>query len=137
MSANDDIKRQLGVGMPTQPRNIADERYSVTHTSHVKPEPQPLLYRFYGAEILVNDGTGWRTATSEEVEQLMGGVTCMKPQRNLFTEIKEGFDALQEKRASGVAIGATSPELLPPGTLYFNSVDDFIKWHDKEDGSLD
>jgi hypothetical protein len=64
--------------MPVPTRDIASERYTVTSKSHVEPEkPKLLKYSFIGGVIMVDDGSGPRVATAEEIEQLTGGVMCL------------------------------------------------------------
>lgn len=93
---NDAVRRELGMGMPTPARDMASERYSITRTSN-EPEPEKeLRYQFVGGVIMVNDGDGWRLATEEEIQELTGGLMCLK--RNLFSEIAEGIDALRKMR---------------------------------------
>lgn len=96
MSRDSDYRRSMGMDMPVPARDLATERYTVTSKSHVEPEKQKALkYSFIGGVIMVDDGSGPRLATAEEIEQLTGGVMCVKP-RNLFAEIVEGFDALRK-----------------------------------------
>lgn len=122
MSADSDaIRRQLGMDLIAAERRL--QRATQSQREKVK---QPDQRKQQDEQCQGVDG-----------ELLKGVVLGVDAHRNLFAEIKEGFDALRESRLTGVAIGATSPELLPPGTLCFGSLDDYLAWCDKEDGSLD
>lgn len=74
MSRDSDYRRQMGMDMPIPSRDMATERFSITHKSHVEPEKPKLNFRFLAGNMEVNDGTGWRFATAEEIEDLMGGI---------------------------------------------------------------
>jgi hypothetical protein len=76
MSQRDEINRQLGRGMPLPERDIASERYSIKHTSHVEPPPKKFNIRVVMGIVMIEDEEGWRMATAEEIERLTGGVIC-------------------------------------------------------------
>jgi hypothetical protein len=75
--SDSEIQRQLGRGMPIPERDMASERYTVTSKSNVEPEKPKLSFRFIAGIMEVNDGSGWRLATAEEIDQLMRGVACV------------------------------------------------------------
>ena len=76
MTRDSDYRRNMGMDMPVPTRDIATERYTVTSKSFVEPEkPKALKFSFIGGVIMVDDGSGPRLATPEEIEDLTGSVT--------------------------------------------------------------
>lgn len=124
MSADGDrIRRELGMGMPTPARDLATERYSVTTKSFVKPEIKQLTFQVVLGDWMVNDGSGWRKATREEIEQFTGIAGYRHP---------KDADLL-----CGIVLGAYRNGIaaVKNGVLIRN--EDFYKLPDSEGGETD
>jgi hypothetical protein len=75
MTRNSDIRREMGMDMPTPARDYATERYSIKHTDHTPKEPKPPLYMIVDGILLVQEEDGsFRSATAEEYAEIMGDV---------------------------------------------------------------
>ena len=83
---------------------------------------------------------------SEEYRRTMG-IDMIREQQRLDTlrpaQVQQPDQRKQDEQCQGVdgellkgvVIGATFPHLLPSGTKYFASLDDFRAWCDTEGGS--
>lgn len=84
---NADYRRQMGMDMPTAPRDMASEVYTVRR---IEPEPEKKRpnYKMVMGIVMVEEDDGWRLATAEEIEELTGGVMCAQI---LYDEVMSGF----------------------------------------------
>jgi hypothetical protein len=70
--SNAEIRRQMGMDMPTDPRDMASETYTITRKSNVGPEKKRPNYMIVAGVVLVEEDNVWRAATAEEIEELTG-----------------------------------------------------------------
>lgn len=85
MTSNDaKYRREMGMGMPTPARNLADEVYTVTRKSFEEPKPKELVFQLVMGIWMVDDGDGWRVPTEEEIRELTGEASCFSADLELY-----------------------------------------------------